>query len=195
MKSLLLLSLPALWLGAAWPHAGAAPVTYKIDPEHTYPSFEADHLGGLSVWRGKLKKSSGTVTLDKAAGSGSVDVTVDLDSIDFGHRQLNNWAVGAQFFDTAQNAGAAYRGRLENFVDGAPTQVTGELALHGVTRPLTLKINSFKCMPHPLLKRELCGADAQGMFNRDEFGLGYGKEYGFRMGVQLRIQVEAIATP
>ena len=50
-------------------------------------------------------------------------------------------------------------------------------------------------MPHPLLKRELCGADAQGMFNRDEFGLGYGKEYGFRMGVQLRIQVEAIATP
>ena len=164
-------------------------------PEHTYPSFEADHLGGLSVWRGKLKKSSGTVTLDKAAGSGSVDVTVDLDSIDFGHRQLNNWAVGAQFFDTAQNAGAAYRGRLENFVDGAPTQVTGELALHGVTRPLTLKINSFKCMPHPLLKRELCGADAQGMFNRDEFGLGYGKEYGFRMGVQLRIQVEAIATP
>jgi len=195
MKSLLLLSLPALWLGAAWPHAGAAPVTYKIDPEHTYPSFEADHLGGLSVWRGKLKKSSGTVTLDKAAGSGSVDVTVDLDSVDFGHRQLNNWAVGAQFFDTAQNAGAAYRGRLENFVDGAPTQVTGELALHGVTRPLTLKINSFKCMPHPLLKRELCGADAQGMFNRDEFGLGYGKEYGFRMGVQLRIQVEAIATP
>ena len=195
MKSLLLLSLPALWLGAAWPHAGAAPVTYKIDPEHTYPSFEADHLGGLSVWRGKLKKSSGTVTLDKAAGSGSVDVTVDLDSVDFGHRQLNNWAVGPQFFDTAQNAGAAYRGRLENFVDGAPTQVTGELALHGVTRPLTLKINSFKCMPHPLLKRELCGADAQGMFNRDEFGLGYGKEYGFRMGVQLRIQVEAIATP
>ena len=60
----------------------------------------------------------------------------------------NNWAVGPQFFDTAQNAGAAYRGRLENFVDGAPTQVTGELALHGVTRPLTLKIDSFKCMPH-----------------------------------------------
>jgi polyisoprenoid-binding protein YceI len=197
MKSLprlLPLSVWSLLLMAAALPAGAASVTYKLDPDHTYPSFEADHFGGLSVWRGKLTKSTGTVTLDKAAGSGNVDVTVDLDSIDFGQRQLNHWAVGPQFFDTAQNATAVYRGRLENFVDGAPTQISGDLALHGVTRPVTLKITSFKCMPHPLLKREVCGADAQGSFNRDEFGLGYGKEYGFRMGVTLRIQAEALAT-
>ena len=193
MKSPWLQALPVLLAIAAVP-ASAAPVTYKIDPDHTYPSFEADHLGGLSVWRGKLTKSSGTVTLDKAAGTGSVDVTIDLGSIDFGQRQLNHWATGPQFLDVEQNGSAAYRGRLENFVDGKPTEVVGELQLRGVTRPLTLKINAFKCMPPPLLRREVCGADAQGAFKRDEFGLGYGREYGFKMDVLLRIQVEALAT-
>ena len=174
--------------------ASAAPVTYKIDPDHTYPSFEADHMGGVSVWRGKMTKSGGTVTLDKEAGAGSVDVTVDLASIDFGQRQLNNWAKGPQFFDTSQNGNAVYRGRLEAFVNGAPTQVVGELAMRGVTRPLKLKIDSFKCVPHPLLKRDLCGADAVGSFNREDYGLGAFKDWGFKTEVLLRIQVEALAT-
>ena len=67
------------------------------------------------------------------------------------------------------------------------------MTLHGVTRPVALKINSFECIPHPLFKRELCGADALATFNRDEFGLDTGKPYGFRMDVTLRVQVEAIA--
>src|SRR5258705_1616604 len=151
-----LLSLPLL--SGSLAVASAAPVIYKIDPDHTYPSFEADHMGGVSVWRGKMTKSSGTVTLDKEGGAGSVDVTVDLGSIDFGQRQLNNWAKGPQFFDVTQNGSAVYRGRLDAFVNGAPTQVVGELAMRGVTRPMTLKITSFKCVPHPLFKRDLCGA-------------------------------------
>ena len=190
MKPLLSLAIALAACGLA----SAAPVTYKIDPDHTYPSFEADHMGGVSVWRGKMTRSTGTITLDKEAGAGSVDVTVDLGSIDFGQRQLNNWAKGTQFFDTQQNASAVYRGRLDAFVNGAPTQVVGELAMRGVTKPMTLKINSFKCVPHPLLKRDLCGADAAGSFDRDDYGLGAFKDYGFKTEVQLRIQVEALAT-
>jgi len=188
-----LLMLSAL-LGAAVTHAGASPAGYAIDPNHTYPSFEADHMGGVSVWRGKMTKSSGTVTLDKAGATGDVQVTVDLASIDFGQKQLNHWAVGPEFFDVKHHPKAVYKGRLEGFVGGAPSQAVGELTLHGVTRPLTLKINSFKCVPHPMLKRELCGADAMAVFNRDEFGLGAGKDYGFNMDVTLRIQVEALAS-
>ena len=45
--------------------------TYNIDPTHTYPSFEADHMG-LSVWRGKFDKTSGTVTMDRAAKTGTL---------------------------------------------------------------------------------------------------------------------------
>ncbi|HJW06679.1 MAG TPA: YceI family protein [Rhodanobacter sp.] len=200
MSSITRASLHALALLALFPqaHAGAAHATevkYQLDPDHTYPSFEADHLGGLSVWRGKFNHSRGTVTLDKAAGTGTVKVVVDMTSADFGQDQLNEKAQGAELFDTAKYPQAVYAGRLAGFVDGKPTRVDGTLTLHGVTRPLTLKIDSFKCMPHPLLKRELCGADALATFQRDAFGMDAGKAYGFDMTVTLRIQVEAIAEP
>ncbi|MFK2904095.1 polyisoprenoid-binding protein [Dyella ginsengisoli] len=172
--------------------AAAAPVTYRIDPDHTYPSFEADHMGGLSVWRGKFNSSRGTVTLDRAAQSGTVDVTVDMASADFGQDKLNAMAQGPELFDTRQWPQARYSGHLAGFRQGAPTRVEGTLTLHGVSHPLTLAIRSFKCMPHPVFKREVCGADALAMFKRDAFGMSAGKDYGFNMDVTLRIQVEAI---
>ena len=173
--------------------AFAAPITYAIDPTHTYPSFEGDHFGGLSTWRGKFNKTAGTVTLDKAAGTGTVDVTVDMKSADFGLDALNTKAQGPDLFDVAKYPQATYKGKLERFAHGAPTRVVGNLTLHGVTRPLTLKIDSFKCMPDPMVKRERCGADALATFKRDTFGMDAGKSYGFRMDVTLRIQVEAVA--
>ncbi|HEY9133255.1 MAG TPA: YceI family protein [Dyella sp.] len=172
-------------------HGRAGQVGYTIDPEHTYPSFEADHLG-VSTWRGKFNKSSGKVVLDKATSSGTVEVTVDVASIDFGHDKLNTWAVGKELLDTARYPNAVFKGRLTDFIDGSPTHAVGTLTLHGVTKPLTLNIDRFKCIPHPMFKRELCGADALGSFRRDEFGMDAGKSYGFDMSVQLRIQVEAL---
>lgn len=170
----------------------AAPVTYIVDPTHTFPSFEADHMAGLSVWRGKFNKNSGKVMLDKAAGSGSVDITVDTASIDFGLDEMNEHAMKEDFFDVAKYPQAFYKGKLEGFSKGAPSRVVGELALRGVTRPVTLKIVSFKCMPHPMFKREVCGADALATIKRDEFGMDAGKPYGFSMDVTLRIQIEAL---
>jgi len=172
--------------------AAAAPVTYHLDPTHTFPSFEADHMG-VSVWRGKFNKTEGKVVLDKVAGTGQVDLAVDIDSIDFGLDIMNAEARKPALFDAAKYPKATYKGKLEGFTNGVPTQLVGDLTLHGVTKPVALKINSFKCVPHPMLKRELCGADVVGTLNRDEFGLDAGKPYGFRMDVTLRIQVEAIA--
>lgn len=189
MKSLKYL-IPIAFIASA--PAVAAPTTYEIDPSHTYPSFEASHMG-VSIWRGKFNSSSGKVVLDKAKGAGTVEVVVDTASIDYGHDKMNEHARGADLFDVAKYPTATYKGKLEGFVDGAPTKVVGELTLHGVTKPLELKINSFKCIPHPMLKRELCGADASGSFQRDQFGMAAGKEYGFSMKVDLRIQVEAVA--
>ncbi|HEY0179191.1 MAG TPA: YceI family protein [Dokdonella sp.] len=182
----------ALALAAACASAAAAPVTYKIDPDHTFPSFEADHMGGLSVWRGKFDRTSGTITLDKDAGTGLVDVVVDASSVDFGLAKMNDKAKSDELFDVAKYPQAMYKGRLEGFRDGRPSHVAGELTLHGVTKPVELKIESFKCMPHPMLKREVCGADAVGTFDRAAFGIDAGKKYGFKMDVTLRIQVEAV---
>ncbi len=186
------IALPVALLTVVTGSALAAPVTYNVDPNHTYPSFAADHFGGLSVWRGKFDKSSGTIVLDKGAGSGTVEITVDASSIDFGHPKLNEHARSAEMFDVAKFPTATYKGKLVKFKDGAPTEVEGELTLHGVTKPMTLTIDQFKCIVNPLIKKEVCGADASGTLNRSDFGIDYGQKYGFKQEVKLSIQVEAV---
>jgi len=189
--------LPAFLCTACGAFAGAAaaaPVTYTIDPDHTYPTFEADHMGGMSYWRGKINSSSGKIVLDKSAGSGSVEVTMDMKTIDFGNDALNAHAQTPDLFDTAKYPTATFTGKLAKFQNGSPTEVDGTLTLHGVTKPVTLKINSFMCKDHPMKKKEFCGADASTTINRDDFGVDFGKQMGFKMGVTLRISVEATAT-
>lgn len=169
----------------------AAPVRYNIDPNHTYPSFEADHMGGLSIWRGKFRTTGGSVELDRAAQSGSVDITIDAASIDFGHDRMTTHAKSADMFDVAKFPTATYKGKFSKFNGDAPTEVQGELTLHGVTKPVTLTINSFMCKVHPTKKTEMCGADASATINRADFGINFGQQMGFKQEVKLAIQVEA----
>jgi polyisoprenoid-binding protein YceI len=184
--------LAVLSLGSFAAVAAAAPATYNVDPEHTYPSFEADHFGGMSVWRGKFNKTTGTVVLDREAKAGTVDVTIETASIDTGHDKLNEHLKTPEgMFDAAKFPTATYIGKFTKFKDGAPTEVQGELTLRGVTKPVTLTIRSFKCMTHPMKKQEFCGADAVGTINREDFGINFGKAFGFKMDVKLAIQVEA----
>jgi polyisoprenoid-binding protein YceI len=170
--------------------AMAAPVTYTLDPTHTYPSFEADHMGGLSVWRGKFTATSGKVVYDKDAKSGSIDVTVDINSIDFGNAKLDEHAKSAEIFDAAKYPTATYTGKFTKWNGSSPTEAQGNLTLHGVTKPVTLVIDSFLCKPSPMTKKEVCGADATATFNRADFGVNFGDKYGFKQEVKLQIQVE-----
>nr|WP_245965107.1 YceI family protein [Trinickia dinghuensis] len=166
--------------------------TYQLDPNHTYPSFAADHFGGLSVWRGKFTKTTGTVTLDRANKTGTVDVEIDPASIDTGNATLNSHLQTAEMFDVSKYPTATYKGTQVKFDGDKPVEVIGTLTLHGVTKPVDLKIKSFKCMMHPMLKRQVCGVEADADFNRDEFGLDFGKAYGFSMDTKLEIQAEGI---
>ena len=188
MKSpIAFLALMSLAVGAA-----AAPVTYNVDPDHTHPTFDVDHFGGLSVWRGNFKKTTGKLTLDTAAKTGTVDVIIDTSTIDFAHDKLNEHVSGPEILNVAQFPTAEYKGTLGGFTNGAPTTVSGNLTLHGVTKPVTLKINTFKCMQNPMSKKDVCGADASGTFSRADFGVNYGQQYGFNQDVNLHIQVEGI---
>jgi polyisoprenoid-binding protein YceI len=182
--------LPLLILGAA--SANAATATYTLDPDHTHPSFEVDHFGGLSTWRGTFKKTTGKVQYDAAAKSGAVDVLIDTASIDLAHDKLNEHVSSAEMLDVAKFPTAEYKGKFGEFSGDSPKTIVGELTLHGVTKPVTLSINSFKCFEHPMLKKQVCGADAIGSFNRADFGVNYGQQYGFKQDVLLRIQVEGI---
>jgi polyisoprenoid-binding protein YceI len=184
-------SLCIFVLGAFAGVAVAAPATYDIDPEHTHPSFEADHFGGMSVWRGTFNKSSGKVVLDREAKTGTVDVSIETASINLGLEKLETHLKSSDFFDVEKFPTATYKGKLTKFKDGAPTEVQGDLTLHGVTKPVTLTIRSFKCMTHPMKKKEFCGADASATINREDFGMAWGKNFGFKMETKLEIQIEA----
>ena len=162
---------------------------YTIDPDHTYPSLEFSHMG-LSFWRGKFNKTTGKITFDRAAKTGSADIRVDVASIDFGHDKMNEHAVGADWFNVGKFPTMTYKGVLK-FKGDMPVSVDGQLTLLGVTKPLTLKINSFKCIDHPFYKKEACGADAEGVLNRADFGMTKYSE-GEAGKVYLRIQVEAL---
>jgi polyisoprenoid-binding protein YceI len=186
MNRIVLASIAAL-IGSS---AFAAPVTYTLDPSHTYPSFEADHFGGLSVWRGKFDSTSGKVVYDKDAKAGSIEVTVDMSSINFGMPKLNEHAKSGELFDVAKYPTAVYSGKFTKFNGESPTEAQGTLTMHGVTKPLTLSINSFKCIMNPMAKKQVCGADASATFNRADFGVNFGDKYGFKQEVKLQIQVE-----
>lgn len=176
--------------------AGAAPViaadNYTIDPAHTYPSFEADHMG-LSVWRGKFKKTSGQITLDRAAKTGTIDIKIDTASLDFGLDAMNTHARSADIFDVQKFPEATYKSTSIKFDGDKPVAVEGELTLHGVTKPVALTIHKFNCAIDGMSKRERCGADVSATFNRADFGIGFGVPK-FSPEVKLAIQVEALKT-
>src|SRR3981189_2707992 len=108
----------------------AAPTTYSVDPDHTHPSFEVDHFGGLSTWRGTFKKTSGTRQFDSVAKTGTVDVVIDTATIDFAHDKLNEHASSPEMLDVAKYPTAESKGKFVEFANGAPRTVTGVFTLH-----------------------------------------------------------------
>jgi polyisoprenoid-binding protein YceI len=71
-----------------------------------------------------------------------------------------------------------------------PTRIDGELTMLGVTRPVTLQVTLFRCIEHPRLKKEVCGADSTATIKRSEWGMKYGLP-GLIDDVKLDLQVEA----
>jgi polyisoprenoid-binding protein YceI len=171
--------------------ARAAPVHYTLDPNHSFPSFEAPHIQAISMWRGKIDKTAGTVVLDREAKTGSVDITMQANSIDFGLPKLNEHVQSKDMLDVQTFPTITYKADKMRFNGDAPAEIDGNLTMHGVTKPVTLHINSFKCIMHPMLKKEVCGADASAELNRSDFGIDYAVQMTGSPMVKLAIQVEA----
>lgn len=186
MKKLITLAIAATLSTAAF----AAPETYTMDGTHTFPRFEYSHFG-YSTQLSRFDKTTGTVTLDKAAKTGSVDVTIDATSVNTGYPLFNQHIQGEDFFDTAKYPTITYKSTKVNFEGDKPASVEGNLTIKGVTKPVTLTVTSFHCMPHPMLKKDACGANATATIKRSEFNAG---KYAPYVGddVKLTIAVEAI---
>ncbi len=185
MKKLITLAIAATLSTAAF----AAPETYTIEGTHTFPRFEYSHFG-YSTQLSRFDKTTGTITLDKAAKTGSVDVTIDTTSVNTGYPLFNQHIQGEDFFDTAKYPTITYKSTKVNFDGDKPASIEGNLTVKGVTKPVTLTVTSFHCMPHPMLKKDACGANATATIKRSEFNAG---KYAPYVGdeVKLTIAVEA----
>ncbi len=158
----------------------AAPENYTLDPYHTYPYFEVDHLG-VSTMRGSFEKSSGKFTLDHAAKTGSVELTVETASINTGDndkgarpRARNDHLRTADFFNVAEFPRMTFKSTGVKFAGENPVEIAGNLTLVGVTKPLVLKVERWVCKDHPVSKKPMCGGNASATLKRSEFGMKYG---------------------
>ncbi|MBS0291271.1 MAG: polyisoprenoid-binding protein [Proteobacteria bacterium] len=169
----------------------AEPATYAVDPTHTFATFEISHFGA-SVNRGRFDKKEGTVQLDRAARTGKVDLTLQINSLTTGTPPFDKHLQSAEIFDAAQFPMARFVGDKFTFDGDKVTAVSGNLTIKGKTQPVTFKANQFACYDSPMLKREVCGGDFEATIDRTAFGVDYGVQYGFPKTVRIVAQIEAI---
>ncbi|TRZ91428.1 MAG: polyisoprenoid-binding protein [Rhodocyclaceae bacterium] len=168
----------------------AAPETFNIDPAHTAPRFEYNHFG-YSNQMHRFDRTSGKIVLDRAAHSGSVDVSIDAKSVNTGFALLNGHIQGADFFDTEKYPVITFKSTAVKFDGDKPVAVEGNLTIKGVTKPVTLTVTSFNAMPHPMNKKDAIGANAVAKIKRSDFNMGKNVPY-VGDDVTLSIAVEAM---
>ena len=168
-------------LAAALPFSAlAAPENYTLDPYHTYPHFEVNHLG-FSKMRGRFDKTTGKFTIDRAAKTGSLDLVVQTASLSTGDNEKANrprardeHLRSPDFFNVAEFPTMTFKGTGVKFQGDNVAGFDGQLTLLGVTKPLSITLDSWKCGPHPVSKKEMCGGNAHGAIKRSDFGMKFG---------------------
>ena len=163
----------------------AAPKTFDIDGSHTFPRFSYSHFG-YSTQVSRFDNTTGTVVFDADAKTGSVDITIDMKSVNTGFADFNGHIQGEDFLDTAKFPKATFKSTKVNFQDGKPASIEGQLTIKGVTKAVTLTVTSFQAMPHPMLKKEAIGANAFTVIKRSEFNAG---KYAPYVGDEVRIEI------
>lgn len=170
--------------------AMAAPETFVIDDTHTLPRFSYSHFG-YSTQLSRFDKTTGKIVLDRQTKTGSVAIRVDTTSVNTGSALFDEHIQGADFLDTAHYPAMTFDSNKLIFEGENLVAVEGELTLKGISKPVTLTVTSFQCMPHPMLKKDACGANATTVVKRTDFNMG---KYAPNVGdeVTVTIPVEAV---
>lgn len=179
----------ALGLGVAGA-VHAAPATYKVDDDHTYATFAIDHFGA-SVNRARFDGVSGTISFDKAAKAGKIDITVDVKSVYSGSKGFDKHLLSADLFNADKHPTMRFVADKFVFNGDKLTEVPGQLTLLGQTHPVTLKANQFTCYPNPMAKTEACGGDFEATIDRTQWGMNFGTDFGIAKNVKITATIEA----
>ncbi|PPD28989.1 MAG: polyisoprenoid-binding protein [Methylomonas sp.] len=168
----------------------AAPDTYVIDGSHTLPRFAYSHFG-FSIQQSRFDKTSGKIMLDRQAKTGAVEITIDTTSVSTGNALFNEHIQGEDFLHSAKYPAMTFSSNTLKFDGDNVVAVEGTLTLKGISKPVTLTVTSFQCMPHPMLKKDACGANANTVIKRSDFNMG---KYAPHVGddVTVTIPVEAV---
>jgi polyisoprenoid-binding protein YceI len=167
MRKTLFALVLALSSGAAF-----AAEKYTFEPTHSQVNFTYMHLG-LSKQTQQLRTVEGTLMLDSAdLTQSSVDVTIDMNSIDTGVAKFDEHLKSADFFDTAKFPTATFKSTKVEAAGEGKLKVTGDLTLHGVTKPVVLDVTVNKLGEHPMAKKPAAGFNATTRVLRSDFGLG-----------------------
>ena len=172
--------LAVLALAAVPFPATAATDIYPLDPLHTSISFAIDHLG-LSMIHGRFSKYSGKITIDRVAKTGGVELVVETASVDTNDndkgsrpRSRDEHLRSADFFNAAEFPRMTYKSTQVVFTGENPTVVQGDLTLLGVTKPVAITVERFKCNPATATAKERCGGSASAKIKRSDFGMKRG---------------------
>lgn len=151
--------------------ASAAPENYTIDPTHTYPSFAVSHWG-FSTMRGRFDRTTGKLVVDRQGRSVSADITVEARSITTGDTKRDEHLRSPDFFNVAEHPRITFRSTGSKWNGDNLAELSGNLTMLGVTRPVTLRIDTFRCGEDPR-KQQRCGADASVSLKRSDYGMRF----------------------
>jgi len=163
----------------------AAPVSYGVEPNHTFPRFSYTHLG-FTTQQSRFDKTTGTVVYDKEGRAGSVDITIDTRSVSTGSALFNQHIQAEDFLDTANHPSVTFKSTKVNFDGDKPVSIEGDLTMKGVTKRVTLTVTRFLAAPHPIQKKDTIGADAYTIVKRTDFNMG---KYAPAVSDEVRIDI------
>ena len=170
MRAMKVLALAGL-LATAFA-AQAAPVSYKLDPGHTMVLFSWSHFG-FSNPTANLGLGEGTLVFDAAdPAKSSVQVTLPLAKLDTHVGALDEHLKKPDFFDADKYPVVTFKSTRVEALGGNRFKVTGNLTVHGVTRPVVLDARLNKAGQHPMMKVPAIGFDATATIKRSDFGVG-----------------------
>jgi polyisoprenoid-binding protein YceI len=150
--------------------SSAKPGTYKVESYHTQVEFSLSHFG-FTNYSGLFSGATGTLRLDPAKlGTSKLDISIPVESITTTVSKLTDELKGDKWFDTAKFPQATFVStQVLPTADGA--NVTGNLTLHGITKPVVLHVRFIGAGVNPLDKAYTVGFEATGTIKRSDFGV------------------------
>jgi polyisoprenoid-binding protein YceI len=195
MKQLLLGAVAAAFLMMPVEGALAAVEKYTFEKPHTQILFSVNHLG-FSNSTGRFNDFDGQMIIDREnPANSSVNVTIKTDSIDMSHEAWEDHLKNADFFNVEKFPEMTFESTNVEITGENTANVTGDLTILGVTKPVVLAVTHNKSGKHPMKNVDWVGFSATTTIKRSDFGMNYGlPNVSDEVDIRIEVEGEAVST-